>query len=299
MIQDEYIVVFGEVLYDCFADDIQVLGGAPFNVAWNLKGLGAHPLFISKVGNDELGASIIQAMNDWGMSTDGVQVDDNYDTGKVEVSFYDNEPSYDIVDNAAYDFIDASNIPYLPLNGIIYHGSLALRHAHNQQALYHLKTQMNARFFVDVNLRAPWWEKAKIEQISQQADWIKLNNDELDLLTREGNENSRIAQFFSSAENIKELILTKGEAGAVSITPEGEFNTVYPIPGNKFVDTVGAGDAFSSVMLLGKYLSWPNDLTMRRAQDFASAVVGLRGATTQDKDFYNGFVEKWQINTSE
>ena len=34
------VVVYGEVLFDCFPDGRRVLGGAPFNVAWGLKGFG-------------------------------------------------------------------------------------------------------------------------------------------------------------------------------------------------------------------------------------------------------------------
>ena len=33
------ILVFGEVLFDDFGDNV-VLGGAPFNVAWHLQGFG-------------------------------------------------------------------------------------------------------------------------------------------------------------------------------------------------------------------------------------------------------------------
>jgi len=32
-------VIFGEVLFDNFKDGQSVLGGAPFNVAWNLKAI--------------------------------------------------------------------------------------------------------------------------------------------------------------------------------------------------------------------------------------------------------------------
>ena len=294
MIQNEHIVIFGEVLFDCFADGIQVLGGAPFNVAWNLKGLGTHPLFISKVGNDEQGSQIIQAMNDWGMSTDGIQVDENHSTGVVNVQIENNEPSYDIVDHAAYDFIEAESLPYLPLNGIIYHGSLALRHENNNQALNKLIIQMDARIFVDINLRTPWWNKTQIQNIGHQVEWIKLNQDELYQMSEGDNEKSRIINFFSTADNIKELILTKGEQGALTITPAGELIEVSPLSNDKFVDTVGAGDAFSSVMLLGKFLSWPSEMTLHRAQEFASAVVTIRGATTLEKSFYQYFVEQWK-----
>ncbi len=35
------IVVFGEVLFDCFPSGEKLLGGAPFNVAYHLQALGA------------------------------------------------------------------------------------------------------------------------------------------------------------------------------------------------------------------------------------------------------------------
>ena len=48
-------VILGEVLFDRFPDATEVLGGAPFNVAWHLQGFGAAPLFVSRVGADAAG----------------------------------------------------------------------------------------------------------------------------------------------------------------------------------------------------------------------------------------------------
>ena len=47
------IGIFGEVLFDCFPDGREVLGGAPFNVAWHLHAFGQSPVFVSRVGDDE------------------------------------------------------------------------------------------------------------------------------------------------------------------------------------------------------------------------------------------------------
>jgi fructokinase len=293
MNQEDHIVIFGEVLFDCFEDGSHILGGAPFNVAWNLKALGAHPLFISRIGNDELGTQILDAMNDWGLSIDGMQVDELHHTGQVSVQINNNEPSFDIVDSAAYDYIDEHCLPYLPLKGIVYHGSLALRHETSRMALSKLLTQMNAQIFIDVNLRPPWWGHELIDLICRSASWLKLNQDELQMLAHGDNDQQRIIEFFSKTDNIRELILTQAEQGAMAITPEGILNQVKPEANQIFIDSVGAGDAFSSVMLLGKYHSWPTELSMQRAQDFASGVVGLRGATTADKNFYQAFVELW------
>ena len=61
------------------------------------------------------------------------------------------------------------------------------------------------------------------------------------------------------------------------------------------MDTVGAGDAFASVVLLGVMRHWPLPLIMQRAQTFASAVVGMRGATVSDMAFYRPFLEDWEL----
>ncbi len=295
MSHEEHLVIFGEVLFDCFEDGSRVLGGAPFNVAWNLKALGAHPLMISRVGNDELGKQVLDEMSHWGLSTDGMQIDEQHATGTVQVHIKDNEPDFEIVNSVAYDYIDEKCLPYLPLTGIIYHGSLALRNDKSRMALSNLLMQMDANIFIDVNLREPWWDKSLIQTICRSASWLKLNHHELEILTEGETTQQRITQFFTLADNIKELILTQGEEGAMAITPEGELSQVKPQIQQNFVDAVGAGDAFSSVILLGKHLSWPTELTMQRAQAFASAVVGLRGATTTDKQFYQPFLEQWQL----
>ena len=60
-------------------------------------------------------------------------------------------------------------------------------------------------------------------------------------------------------------------------------------------DTVGAGDAFTSVVLLGQAHNWPLPQLLERAQQFASAIVGVRGATVNDAAFYRPFILDWGL----
>jgi len=97
-------VIFGEVLFDYFLDDgNMVLGGAPFNVAWNLQAMGLAPHLVSRVGDDALGGRIFRAMETWGMDLSGVQGDDSFPTGEVRVSVKDGEPRFEITADRAYD----------------------------------------------------------------------------------------------------------------------------------------------------------------------------------------------------
>ncbi len=277
------IYIFGEVLFDCFPDGKQVLGGAPFNVAWHCQAFGLEPVLISRVGDDEAGDKIITAMQDWGMSLDAMQRDPNYPTGRVEVSFDQGEPQYEIVADSAWDFIDVHqlpDLPDLPDAGLLYHGSLAFRQAVSRQCLDRLLNCGCPRF-VDVNLRYPWWTQASVKKMLDGAQWIKLNRQE--------------RQDLALQTIAGDWLLTAGEKGAEWISARGERWTVRPDSAVSVVDAVGAGDAFSSVVLLGICRQWPTGLILERAGQFASAVVGIQGATTRDSGFYQHFIEQWRL----
>jgi len=294
--QGNSLCIFGEVLYDVFPDGQQVLGGAPFNVAWHAQAFGLSPQFISRVGSDDAGDRVIAAMHNWGMRLDGVQQDPGHPTGKVLISLTaDNEPSYDIVPDSAYDFIDAAA---LPANGgceLIYHGTLALRNAVSRQALEALKRETPGGTFIDVNLRAPWWDRDAVIATLAGMRWIKLNNHELGKLAPDTDDPDEAIDLFMQRYAPELLIVTRGDAGALAVTGAGETASAAPDRQHAVVDTVGAGDAFASVVLLGVMRHWPLPLIMQRAQTFASAVVGLRGATVSDMAFYQPFLDGWEL----
>lgn len=285
------LCIFGEVLFDHFPDGQRVLGGAPFNVAWNLQALGEPVHFISRVGTDPEGNAVRQAMQSWGMETTGVQTDDTLPTGRVSVELQDGEPSYDIVAPCAYDRIQPVTTP--GNCRILYHGSLALRDPISRATLDALLQDEPSVVFVDVNLRPPWWEKRQVSALLDPADWVKLNRQELELLSDDGSYSAESAQAFIREHTLQGLVLTHGSEGAEVITTSGEHHQVTPQAAAKVVDAVGAGDAFASVILLGLAHDWPLDITLQRAQSFASALVSQRGATVADHAYYQTFTDNW------
>lgn len=290
-------IIFGEVLYDCFPDGRQVLGGAPFNVAWHCQAFGLNPLFISRVGNDVLGKEIRTAMQEWGMATNGLQLDDKHPTGKVEVSITDGEPSYDIVPNSAWDFIDVGQLPELKQNMLLYHGSLISRNNVSQSTLEWLKQKADCPVFVDINLRAPWWTLPAVKEIIQNCNWLKLNEDELGLVLPELSNLAESMAKLQSKYALEMVIVTQGEKGAVVLSSDSRLMSIEPAMKTGVMDTVGAGDAFSSIILVGHYNNWPLQTTLERAQAFASAIVGIRGATINQPSFYQPFIEEWQLTS--
>ena len=280
------IVVFGEVLFDNFPNGHQVLGGAPFNVAWHLQALGDAPVFISRVGKDDVGARVIQAMTEWGMTTSAVQVDPVRPTGQVEVHFSADEPQYDIVADTAYDFIEAEHIPTLSCGSLLYHGTLALRNRMSRMALERMLRGCEAQIFLDVNLRAPWWEKELVFDCLKRAHWAKMNEEELTLLSEKGLPLEQAMSHLQQRFGLQHLIVTRGARGGLVRTADGCFHSTPFVPSLTAVDTVGAGDAYSALYIHGLLSGWPLGAILARAQGFAAKVVAMRGATTTDKTLY-------------
>ena len=286
------VAIFGEVLFDRFDDGVEVLGGAPFNVAWHLQAFQQAPLFISRIGQDQAGAKIQAAMQNWRITTAALQIDSQYPTGAVEITLNNGEPEYQILANQAYDFIDGQLLPKFEA-GVLYHGSLAARQPGSHQALQQLLNQHQGKVFIDINLRQPWWNQSLVSELLSQADWLKLNHLELQQLQADGDSLEAKMRLLSQRYQLDVLVVTLGEQGALAIERDGELLKVQPDSQQLVVDTVGAGDAFASVLLLGLLKAWPLAISLQRAQQFASALVGQRGATVFDLNFYQSFNTAW------
>lgn len=283
--------IFGEVLFDHFPDGRRVLGGAPFNVAWNLRALGENPMLISRLGTDADGLGVRQAMKAWGLDQDGLQRGPGEATGRVHVRIEAGEPAYEIVHPAAWDAIAPPG--ELPHCRLLYHGSLALRSSRSREALEALRGAGPRTVFVDVNLRDPWWDNDGVTRLLDGAHWAKFNRRELDLLaTTNGNEGDR-ARAMLDRHGLSSVLVTGGKEGASLYLADGECLETQPEREVEVVDTVGAGDAFAAVMITGILRDWPLQACLDRAQAFASAVVGQRGATVRDPDFYAPFADAW------
>jgi fructokinase len=169
-----------------------------------------------------------------------------------------------------------------------------MRHATSAHALEVLKARHQGKVFVDVNLREPWWQAERVAQMLDQAHWVKLNQQELEQLQPSPEDLKVAMAVFLARYHLEVLIVTRGERGAIAINQFGETVEVAPTVQLAVVDTVGAGDAFAAVLLLGLQRGWSLQVTMERARDFASALVTQRGAIVQDVGFYQRFIEAWR-----
>lgn len=288
-------LIFGEVLFDCFPDGREKLGGAPFNVAWNLQAFGISPLLISRVGNDDLGRSIKEKMKSWNMDSSCLQVDPSSPTGTVRIDLTNGEPRFTILPDQAYDYIAPLTINQKHETPFLYHGTLALRNDVSRNTLSHLKHEYRCPVFLDVNLRTPWWNTDDVLTLIEDATWLKLNENELDLLFPEKTNMEQRCRKLLERFQLEAVFITLGEKGGLALNRDNILSVTTPQENIAIMDTVGAGDAFSSVLLLGLMHGWPLPTSMQRSQEFASAVVGQRGAITHDNNFYKTFSDRWNL----
>src|SRR6185437_11781277 len=292
------VLLFGEILIDRFPDQ-EVLGGAPFNVAMHLYAFGCMPILVSRIGQDNAGSRLLQTLENAGLAIHGVQLDSTHSTGMVEVHFTADGHQFDILPDQAYDHIHPrlSRMTALAVNPeLVYFGTLAQR-ANSHRALRHMLRAVGGKRFFDVNLRDPWVCAERLRWSLQHADIVKANDTELEriveLIDLEGTSPEEQAKALVQRYQLDGLLITRGEAGSWWIDNFGEQTVMATDPVAGIRDTVGAGDAFSAIFMLGLLHNWTIPITLQRAQHFAGAICQIRGAVPEHDDFYRPFLEEW------
>ena len=277
------VLSFGEVLMDCFPDK-NVIGGAPFNVAVHLKRLGEQAGIITKVGDDELGSQIHEILIQEGLTAQ-LQIDENYPTGRVDVTLKNGQPSYHIHQGCGWEYIGVNKIA--APNYFVF-GSLALFFEENKKSFNEYRNQFEkATFVCDLNLRKPYYDKNSVDLCLNAADILKINDEELDYLSK-SYEIVDAIDWLKSEFGIHKVILTEGAKGA-TLFWEGEVISCEVQKLQNIQDTVGAGDSFTSVFLHGVIHELPLAVAMQRAADFAGVICQTSGAVPVDLMVYEKF----------
>ncbi|MDH5511140.1 MAG: PfkB family carbohydrate kinase [Nitrospinota bacterium] len=296
-------VIFGEVLFDIFPDGREEMGGAPFNTAWNLAGLGLNPLFVSRIGKDERGKSVVGAMSRFGMDVSAVQIDNYLPTGVVEVDVETDhrKRKFGLPEAQAFDAIDgqiALKAAESVNVALLYHGTLPARSKVSLESLLLLKVKFNAHIYVDVNMRSPWVRGDTAVEMIKGATCVQANRGDFEMMVGacsfEGLDFLGMTGYLKDMAGVKYLLVTLGKGGAI-LSAGGtnvEFKSQYR---QKVEDTTGCGDAFAAVIIAGMIKGWSIELTVDRANALAGAVSGIKGAVTEDKAFYTSKAKEWGL----
>lgn len=296
--------MFGEVLADVFPEQ-SVLGGAPFNVARHLQVFDLHPLLISRIGSDALGEALLQEMSQRGMDASGMQRDADRLTGQVQVIFENGTHRFDILPDQAYDHICdtatgqavAKTRPQLA-----YFGTLAQRGVQSRMAAERFLRDCECPLFLDINLRTPWYDEAVLTQSLDAAHIVKLNAEELvtlvSLLDLDGADPEAQARSLQRRFHLEQVLVTLGDAGSWLLDAQQQVTRAAPIKLQQpMVDTVGAGDAYAAVFMLGLLRQWDVAVTLQRASVYAAAICCARGAAPASAAAIQSFKQSWGLET--
>lgn len=278
------ITAFGEILWDNLPTG-KVLGGAPVNLLTHLAALGADCSVISRCGNDADGAALREAIRRKHVAIDFIQTDPQFATSQVLVQLNDEGCAhYDIVYPCAWDKIQAGEAAKTRVaqSDVFIFGSLSVRDAVSRQALAELLPHASFKIF-DVNLRPPHYQLAHLRDMMRQADFIKLNDDELhEIATALGSPYRSIEQnirFIAEHTHTRQICVTLGKHGALYFC-DGELFAHYGYRVT-VADTVGAGDSFLAGFIHQYLQRKPPQEILAFACTLGSLVASRHGATPE------------------
>ncbi len=286
-------VGIGEILIDFTPCDSvgtfkQNTGGAPANVSSVLAKLGCNSAFIGKVGNDQFGLGCKKTLDDIGVNTDNLIVDNEHPTtlafvcldesGNRSFAFYR--------DNTADVNLDIKDVKDECYNAKYFHfGSVALTAEPSKSAVIKAvkKAKQNKCIIsYDPNLRLNLWktaEKAKqaILDTLEYADILKLSEEEAEFLF-DTKDYKQVCKIINEKYNTPFIVVTLAEKGSYALINNKEYESkAYKL---NTIDTTGAGDSFwagvvYNLIKLDKAISELNDEEINHMLDFASAVGSL------------------------
>ncbi|MDE6496981.1 MAG: carbohydrate kinase [Duncaniella sp.] len=280
----DVVVGMGEALWDVLPEGKKI-GGAPANFAYHVSQFGLDSAVVSAVGDDALGAEIIENFNQKGLRHLIETVP--YPTGTVQVEIDQaGIPQYEIKENVAWD-----NIPYTArLENLaertraVCFGSLAQRNIVSRNTINRFLDAMpqdDSRLIVfDVNLRQGFFNKDILCNSMTRCNILKINDEELVTVSRmfgyPGIDLQDKCWILLGKYNLKMLILTCGINGSYVFTPGNV--SFQPTPKVEVADTVGAGDSFTAAFISSILKGLPVAEAHRRAVDTSAYVCTRQGA---------------------
>jgi len=263
-------------------------GGAPANVLACLNKCGKKTAFIGKVGDDMHGQFLVDVLNDSGICTEAVVVDDNVFTTLAFVALSDSgERSFSFARKPGADtcLTQGELKEEIIRDSKVFHiGSLSLTAEPAKGTTFkalEIAKEAGCIISYDPNYRAPLWDSKEVaikgmRSVVSYVDVMKLSDEETTLLTDIAEPEGAAKKLVDMGVSI--VAVTLGAEGALVCTKEGSII----VPGYKadMVDTTGAGDSFWGGFLkcLLESGKKPVDISLDKAAEFAkygNAVASL------------------------
>lgn len=263
-------------------------GGAPCNVLAMLERLGKKTAFIGKVGKDMFGTQLKNAVEEVGIDTRNLIMDENchttlafvhtYPDGDRDFSFY-RDPGADMMltkEEVQKDLIEASRI--------FHFGTLSSTHEGVREATrYAIELAKEAGCIVtfDPNLRPPLWKsledaRAEIEYGMSKCDVLKISDNEVEFMCGTTDYNKGAAML-QEKYNIPLILITMGKDGSRAYYKDMIVEAA-PFLQENTIETTGAGDTFCASTLnyvLDHGLENLTEENLKELLTFANAAASL------------------------
>ena len=278
------ILAFGAVLWDIIGEK-EFIGGAPLNFSAHIKHLGCDVAFVSRVGDDARGNLSRACIRSFGLNDSLIQTDTIHPTGIALVELSSSgSPSFELPINVAYDFIEFDLALKASLNkeyDAVYFGTLEQRSPVTSATLDMVLSNIRAKHvFYDINLRLSYYSKKIIEWSLKQATIVKMNDDEVYVVSKLLYEDEySLEQFYNKLLhdfNVEVLCITKGKDGCEVFSENKKV--VQPGISVEVVDTIGAGDAFSAAFVNEYLTSGDIDAAAKAGNEMGALVASKKGA---------------------
>ncbi len=294
-----HIYCIGEALIDFACTDSLGLrhgkqfeknaGGAPANVAAAVAKLGGDISFLGQVGKDDFGDHLKDTLIEHGVQTQGM-----IQAGTTTLAFVGIDPTgerhFSFVRGADGNY-EAANLPLSEIDetDIVHFGAaLGFCGGALEESYFRLRDEAVAKgafISFDPNYRETLIAPedlaaylAKVRSFIAVADFVKLSDEELTLITGETDISQGAQQI--CALGAKYLAVTLGKEGTLLQSVEAQ--AVVGSIAIKQVDSTGAGDAFTGGLLYQIQKAGTAELTFAKLVDFL-AVANVVGALTCTK----------------
>lgn len=234
-------------------------GGAPCNVLAMLTKLGRKTAFIGKVGRDIFGSRLKATLDEVGIDTTNLVMDEDVRTtlafvetfadGDRDFSFYRN-PGADMMLNEA-----EVDMALVKDTNIFHFGTLSMTHEGVREATKKAVAaakEAGALISFDPNLREPLWKslddaKEQAAYGFSQCDVLKISDNEIQWFTGETDYDAGIRKLREQYD-IPLILLSMGKEGSRAYYKDLRVE-VKPFLQEKTIETTGAGDTFGGCCL--------------------------------------------------
>ena len=234
-------------------------GGAPCNVLAILAKLGHKTAFIGKVGNDFFGKELKKTLEEVGIDSTRLYMDNEVHTTLAMVHTYpDGDRDFSFYRNPGADMmLTEEEIPEELINDtkIFHFGTLSMTHegvrAATKKAL-NIAKEAGAIISFDPNLRPPLWDSLETakEQVLyglNYCDILKISDNEIQWLTGEEDYTAGV-NWIKERYQIPLILVSMGKEGSRAYY-DGKMVEVKPFLQKNTIETTGAGDTFGGCVL--------------------------------------------------